>query len=604
MDPLSQVFCLRWNNHRNNLLSVFDHLLQTEAFCDVTLACDGSSIKCHKMILSACSSYFQSLFMENTCEHPIVFLKDIKYNEIRAILDYMYKGEVNVAQEELPGLLKVAELLKVKGLVEEEREKLLSAAAKDGRPIISLTDSEKNNNGGSPPNGDVPKSGARNGSNKEDPRGFNMYGQGLPIWPLSGMFPGAHNLFSEGAKAEQQQQQQAQQHANNHSPSSERRSDWGGGHKRKKTSGMNKQDHNSSPHPHHHNNSTQSPATRKDDEQPMETPQNNNRGDEPEEKHSNGSNGDKGGGIANYVPNQRLEWKRYKQYTRNDIMAAIDEVRKGMSALQASRKFGVPSRTLYDKVKKMGITTGRQMQRKSMPAYPASFPSLGGGSISDSYKDLKDNDEMNDSDMDAGRPSMVAPTFPSYMLNIMEKMKEAEGDSKGLSPMNLSNMLASANHRNSSSPGDLIRPSENSLKRSSEGSAPQSPSSGEHESSSNDQESSNGGVTSSGEIRAQFMADLRRLGGGSESRRSLSEETPQTPLSPSKSPSDTADNLLPPRKRKVSQEHHLQALLTAAAVASAAEKSAENGDTSIEIKDEVVEDNNSSSPVTSAATQQ
>jgi hypothetical protein len=39
----------------------------------------------------------------------------------------MYKGEVNVAQEELPGLLKVAELLRVKGLVEEEREKLISS---------------------------------------------------------------------------------------------------------------------------------------------------------------------------------------------------------------------------------------------------------------------------------------------------------------------------------------------------------------------------------------------------------------------------------------------------------------------------------------------
>merc|ERR1711983_471568 len=69
MDPLSQVFCLKWNNHQNNLLTVLDHLYQTEAFCDVTLACDNTSIKCHKMILSACSSYFQTLFMENTCEH-------------------------------------------------------------------------------------------------------------------------------------------------------------------------------------------------------------------------------------------------------------------------------------------------------------------------------------------------------------------------------------------------------------------------------------------------------------------------------------------------------------------------------------------------------
>ena len=40
--------------------------------------------------------------------------------------------------------------------------------------------------------------------------------------------------------------------------------------------------------------------------------------------------------IAGYVPNQRLEWKRYKQYTRNDIMAAIEEVKKGKSSFVIS----------------------------------------------------------------------------------------------------------------------------------------------------------------------------------------------------------------------------------------------------------------------------
>ncbi|XP_023335576.1 uncharacterized protein LOC111706877 [Eurytemora carolleeae] len=48
--------------------------------------------------------------------------------------------------------------------------------------------------------------------------------------------------------------------------------------------------------------------------------------------------------------NGKAEWKRYKQYTKDDIVAAIEEVKNGMSALQASRKYGVPSRTLYDKV--------------------------------------------------------------------------------------------------------------------------------------------------------------------------------------------------------------------------------------------------------------
>lgn len=63
----SQRFCLRWNNHQSNLLSVFDQLLQDESFVDVTLAVDGRNLKAHKIVLSACSPYFQVsnfLFLE------------------------------------------------------------------------------------------------------------------------------------------------------------------------------------------------------------------------------------------------------------------------------------------------------------------------------------------------------------------------------------------------------------------------------------------------------------------------------------------------------------------------------------------------------------
>lgn len=78
--------------------------------------------------------------------------------------------------------------------------------------------------------------------------------------------------------------------------------------------------------------------------------------------------------IATYVPTQKPEWKRYKQYTRHDIDSAIEAVQNGMSALQASRKFGVPSRTLYDKVKKRGIVTSRPFRRSSSGNNGAAFP--------------------------------------------------------------------------------------------------------------------------------------------------------------------------------------------------------------------------------------
>lgn len=90
---------------------------------DVTLAVEGLYLKAHKMVLSACSPYFQTLFVNNPDKHPIVFLKDVPYSDMRSLLDFMYKGEVSVDQERLTAFLKVAESLRIKGLTEVNEEK-------------------------------------------------------------------------------------------------------------------------------------------------------------------------------------------------------------------------------------------------------------------------------------------------------------------------------------------------------------------------------------------------------------------------------------------------------------------------------------------------
>uniref|UniRef100_A0A1B6KLN9 BTB domain-containing protein n=1 Tax=Graphocephala atropunctata TaxID=36148 RepID=A0A1B6KLN9_9HEMI len=113
-----QQYCLRWNNHQPNFISMFTSLLNSESLVDVTLAAEGKHLQAHKVVLSACSSYFQSLFTLNPCQHPIVILKDIKYIDLKVMVDFMYCGEVNVSQEQLPAILKTAETLKVKGLAE------------------------------------------------------------------------------------------------------------------------------------------------------------------------------------------------------------------------------------------------------------------------------------------------------------------------------------------------------------------------------------------------------------------------------------------------------------------------------------------------------
>lgn len=58
----------------------------------------------------------QSVLSQQYDKHPIIILKDVKYAELRAMMDYMYRGEVNISQDQLAALLKAAESLQIKGL--------------------------------------------------------------------------------------------------------------------------------------------------------------------------------------------------------------------------------------------------------------------------------------------------------------------------------------------------------------------------------------------------------------------------------------------------------------------------------------------------------
>lgn len=64
------------------------------------------------------TKFLSIFFQENPSKHPIIILKDVSYLHLQAILEFMYAGEVNVSQEQLPAFLKTADRLKVKGLAE------------------------------------------------------------------------------------------------------------------------------------------------------------------------------------------------------------------------------------------------------------------------------------------------------------------------------------------------------------------------------------------------------------------------------------------------------------------------------------------------------
>ncbi|KAK8752150.1 hypothetical protein OTU49_012248, partial [Cherax quadricarinatus] len=133
----SGLLSLKWNNHRSTFFHILSTIRNKESYCDVTIACDGKFYPVHKLVLSTCSEYFEQMFERTNCKHPVIVLKDIRHEELEALLNYMYVGEVNVLQNELAGLIKAAECLMIKGLAvpdeapKEYKEKRSSCVRED-----------------------------------------------------------------------------------------------------------------------------------------------------------------------------------------------------------------------------------------------------------------------------------------------------------------------------------------------------------------------------------------------------------------------------------------------------------------------------------------
>jgi len=116
----TEKFCLRWNDFESNISVAFRELREEKDFFDVTLSVGPGHqhIQAHKLILSACSPFFRGVLKQNQHAHPLLYLKGVGFSELQAVLNFMYHGEVNVAQEELNTFLAVAEELQVKGLTQ------------------------------------------------------------------------------------------------------------------------------------------------------------------------------------------------------------------------------------------------------------------------------------------------------------------------------------------------------------------------------------------------------------------------------------------------------------------------------------------------------
>ena len=120
---MADIECINlcWKEFQKTTTAAFTNLHGKEDFTDITLVCNtGRQVKAHKVILSAVSIFFKTVFQQNPHQHPLIYLKGVSFEDLNYILDFIYLGEVKVIQEDLETFLNVAEDLQIDGLKRQE----------------------------------------------------------------------------------------------------------------------------------------------------------------------------------------------------------------------------------------------------------------------------------------------------------------------------------------------------------------------------------------------------------------------------------------------------------------------------------------------------
>merc|ERR1719291_1170760 len=121
----NESFCLRLNEFEGVIKSSWQELQKENDLCDITLACEDRQIKTHKFVISAFSPVLRNILKFHQSPHPLIYLRKVKYINLQNLITFMYQGEVDVAEDDLPSFLEAAEDLNIRGLSEANTEAII-----------------------------------------------------------------------------------------------------------------------------------------------------------------------------------------------------------------------------------------------------------------------------------------------------------------------------------------------------------------------------------------------------------------------------------------------------------------------------------------------
>ncbi|XP_050442688.1 zinc finger protein interacting with ribonucleoprotein K-like [Adelges cooleyi] len=113
-----------YEQHKNRLMSNLNQMMRSEHFADVIISCaDGYKLRAHKIVLSYCSSYLQSIFLNHSASDEVtLILQDIFHQDVKHLLQFVYTGTAVVPEHLMDGFVAAASALGIGPLLDPRRQ--------------------------------------------------------------------------------------------------------------------------------------------------------------------------------------------------------------------------------------------------------------------------------------------------------------------------------------------------------------------------------------------------------------------------------------------------------------------------------------------------
>jgi len=140
---------LQWGQHSEEMMEKLSSLLNKKSLLDITLAAEGKFLKAHRVILAASSTYFEDLLLDSQEQNPVIYFRDVSFQELEVLVQFIYTGVVDVPGSCLDSFLSLAKSLGVTGFLNSSENTDVKSPAKRklllSDSLVKVNENDKEN---------------------------------------------------------------------------------------------------------------------------------------------------------------------------------------------------------------------------------------------------------------------------------------------------------------------------------------------------------------------------------------------------------------------------------------------------------------------------